>query len=114
MGLAQYQIFAQETSGACCTTAMSRIGMPPRKPPSRPAVAAASLAIREGHEVHISVPDRSSGSQTALGRRIRTGSRHGSDVLLVGHVDRSRQGTTNCRVTKVSARHSCPAMFMMA
>ena len=33
------------------------------------AVAAASLAIREGHEVHISVPDRSSGNQTALGAR---------------------------------------------
>jgi len=33
------------------------------------AVAAASLAIREGHEVHISVPDRSSGNQTALGAK---------------------------------------------
>ena len=34
------------------------------------AVAAASpLAIREGHEVHVSVPDRSSGNQTALGAK---------------------------------------------
>jgi hypothetical protein len=31
------------------------------------AVAAASLAIREGHEVHVSVPDHSTGNQTALG-----------------------------------------------
>jgi hypothetical protein len=31
------------------------------------AVAAASLAIREGHDVHVSVPDHSSGNQTALG-----------------------------------------------
>ena len=29
------------------------------------AVAAAPLAICEGHEVHISVPDRPSGNQTA-------------------------------------------------
>jgi len=33
------------------------------------AVAAASLAIREGHEVHVSVPDHSSGNQTALGAK---------------------------------------------
>jgi hypothetical protein len=33
------------------------------------AVAAASLAIREGHEVHVSVPGRSEGNKTALGGR---------------------------------------------
>ena len=31
------------------------------------AVAAASLAIREGHEVHVSVPSRESGNRTSLG-----------------------------------------------
>lgn len=31
------------------------------------AVAAASLAIREGHEVHVSVPGREEGNGTALG-----------------------------------------------
>lgn len=31
------------------------------------AVAAASLAVREGHEVHVSVPGRESGNRTALG-----------------------------------------------
>ena len=31
------------------------------------AVAAASLAIREGHEVHVSVPSREAGNHTALG-----------------------------------------------
>lgn len=31
------------------------------------AVAAASLAVREGHEVHVSVPGRKAGNQTALG-----------------------------------------------
>jgi hypothetical protein len=31
------------------------------------ACAAASLAIREGHEVHISIPGRDAGSDTALG-----------------------------------------------
>ena len=31
------------------------------------AVAAASLAIREGHEVHVSAPGRDEGNKTALG-----------------------------------------------
>lgn len=31
------------------------------------AVAAASLAIREGHEVHVSAPGRAAGNRTALG-----------------------------------------------
>ena len=31
------------------------------------AVAAASLAIRQGHEVHVSVPGRDAGNRTALG-----------------------------------------------
>jgi hypothetical protein len=31
------------------------------------AVAAASLAVREGHEVHVSVPSRAAGNGTALG-----------------------------------------------
>lgn len=31
------------------------------------AVAAASLAIREGHEVHVSVPSREAGNRTSLG-----------------------------------------------
>jgi hypothetical protein len=33
------------------------------------AVAAASLAIREGHEVRLSVPDHLAGNQTALGAK---------------------------------------------
>ena len=33
------------------------------------AVAAAALAIREGHEVHVSVPSRDAGNKTALGGR---------------------------------------------
>ena len=31
------------------------------------AVAAASLAVREGHEVHVSVPSRAAGNRTNLG-----------------------------------------------
>lgn len=31
------------------------------------AIAAASLAIRQGHEVHVSVPGREAGNETALG-----------------------------------------------
>jgi hypothetical protein len=33
------------------------------------AIAAASLAIRQGHEVHVSVPGREAGNRTALGAR---------------------------------------------
>ncbi|MDQ8731398.1 hypothetical protein [Bradyrhizobium sp. LHD-71] len=33
------------------------------------AVAAASLAIREGHEVHVSVPSREAGNRTNLGAK---------------------------------------------
>jgi hypothetical protein len=33
------------------------------------AVAAASLAIREGHEGRLSVPDHSAGNQTVLGAK---------------------------------------------
>ena len=33
------------------------------------AVAAASLAIRQGHEVHLSVPGRDAGNKTALGAK---------------------------------------------
>ncbi len=31
------------------------------------AIAAATLAIRQGHEVHVSVPGQEAGNQTALG-----------------------------------------------
>lgn len=31
------------------------------------AVAAASLAVRQGHEVHVSVPGAGAGNKTALG-----------------------------------------------
>lgn len=31
------------------------------------AIAAASLAIRQGHEVHVSAPSREAGNKTALG-----------------------------------------------
>lgn len=31
------------------------------------AVAAASLAVRQGHEVHVSVPSADTGNRTALG-----------------------------------------------
>jgi phosphotransferase system HPr-like phosphotransfer protein len=33
------------------------------------AIAAASLAIRQGHEIHVSVPGRDAGNRTALGAK---------------------------------------------
>lgn len=33
------------------------------------AIAAATLAIRQGHEVHVSVPGHTAGNRTALGAK---------------------------------------------
>ena len=68
MGLAQYQIVSQgDEWGVLHDGIKNRYAT--KEAAFEAAVAAASLAIREGHEVHISVPDRSSGNQTALGAK---------------------------------------------
>ncbi|MGY3074160.1 phosphotransferase system HPr-like phosphotransfer protein [Bradyrhizobium sp. LM6.10] len=50
----------------CCTTATSRVDNATKEAAFESAVAAASLALREGHEVHVSVPGREAG-ENALG-----------------------------------------------
>src|SRR6476646_1003916 len=69
MGLAQYQIVSQGDEWGVLHDGDVRNRYATKEAAFEAAVAAASLAIREGHEVHISVPDRSSGNQTALGAK---------------------------------------------
>ncbi len=69
MGLAQYQIVAQGAEWGVLHDGEVKNRYVTKEAAFEAAVAAASLAIREGHEVHISVPDRSSASQTAWGAR---------------------------------------------
>jgi len=43
-------------SGPSCMMVKSTANMPPRNPHFEAAAIAASLAVRQGHEVHVSVP----------------------------------------------------------
>ncbi|MBS0531362.1 MAG: hypothetical protein JSS22_18530 [Proteobacteria bacterium] len=63
MGLAQYAVMARGHGWTVLHDGSAENDYETKEA----AVAAASLAIREGHEVHISAPDRSAGNQTALG-----------------------------------------------
>ena len=67
MGLAQYQILPQGNKWGILHDGDVKNMYATKEAAFEAAVAAASLAIREGHEVHISVPDRSVGDRTALG-----------------------------------------------
>ena len=66
-GLAQYQIVSEGDEWGVLHDGDVKHRYATKEAAFEAAVAAASLAIREGHEVHIGVPDRSSGNQTALG-----------------------------------------------
>ena len=65
MGLAQYQIVSQGGEWGVLHDGEVKN----RYATKEAAFDRRSLAICEGHEVHISVPDRSSGNQTALGAK---------------------------------------------
>jgi hypothetical protein len=67
MGLAEYMIVAQGDEWGVLHDGSINNRYATKESAFEAAVAAASLAIREGHEVHLSVPDRSAGNQTALG-----------------------------------------------
>ena len=69
MGLAQYSIVAEGDEWGVLHDGHIKNRYATKESAFEAAVAAASLAIREGHEVHISVPDRSAGNQTALGAK---------------------------------------------
>jgi hypothetical protein len=67
MGLAQYAVIAQGKGWTVLHDGNAENEYGTKEAAFEAAVAAASLAIREGHEVHISVPDRSAGNKTTTG-----------------------------------------------
>ena len=69
MGLAEYMIVAQADQWSVLHDGDAKNRYATKEAAFEAAVAAASLAIREGHEVRISVPDRTAGNQTALGSK---------------------------------------------
>jgi hypothetical protein len=69
MGLAEYMIVAQGDEWGVLHDGSIKNRYATKEAAFEAAVAAASLAIREGHEVHLSVPDRSAGNQTTLGAK---------------------------------------------
>jgi hypothetical protein len=69
MGLAEYMIVVQGDEWGVLHDGNVRNRYATKEGAFEAAVAAASLAIREGHEVRISVPDRSAGNQTTLGAK---------------------------------------------
>lgn len=69
MGLAEYMIVAQGDDWGVLHDGSVRNRYATKEAAFEAAATAAALAIREGHEVHISVPDRSAGNKTALGAK---------------------------------------------
>jgi hypothetical protein len=67
MGLAQYAVIAHGKGWSVLHDGNVENEFATKEAAFEAAVAAASLAIREGDEVQISVPDRSAGNKTALG-----------------------------------------------
>jgi hypothetical protein len=71
MGLAEYMIVAQGDEWGILHDGSINNRYATKESAFEAAVVAASLAIREGHEVHLSVPDHSAGNQTALDKNWR-------------------------------------------
>ena len=69
MGLAEYMIVAQGDEWGVLHDGTVKNRYSTKESAFEAAVAAASLAIREGHEVRLNVPDQSAGNQTALGAK---------------------------------------------
>ena len=67
MGLANYAIIPVKTHWSILHDGEVEGEYDTKEAAFEAAVAAASLAIREGHEVHVSVPSREAGNGTALG-----------------------------------------------
>ena len=69
MGLAQYAIIAVRDRWGVLHDGNVEGDFVTKESAFEAAIAAASLAIREGHEVHVSVPGRDAGNRTALGAK---------------------------------------------
>jgi hypothetical protein len=69
MGFASYAVIAAGTGWTILHDGNAEGDYATKEAAFESAAAAASLAIREGHEVHLSVPGREAGNKTALGGR---------------------------------------------
>jgi hypothetical protein len=67
MGLAEYKVIAKGKDWSVLHNGAANNDYASKEAAFESAVAAASLALREGHEVHVSVPGREAGNGTALG-----------------------------------------------
>jgi hypothetical protein len=67
MGLAQYAVIAVGDHWGVLHDGNVEGDFATKESAFESAIAAASLAIRQGHEVHVSVPGRDAGNATALG-----------------------------------------------
>ena len=67
MGLANYAVIATQSGWSILHDGNTEGHYLTKEAAFESAVAAASLAIREGHEVHVSVPSREAGNGTNLG-----------------------------------------------
>jgi hypothetical protein len=69
MGVAEYKVISRGSGWSVLHDGAAANDYASKEADFESAVAAASLAIREGHEVHVSVPGREAGDRTALGVR---------------------------------------------
>jgi len=69
MGLAQYAVIAVGDHWGVLHDGDVEGDFATKESAFESAIAAASLAIRQGHEVHVSVPGRDAGNRTALGAK---------------------------------------------
>jgi hypothetical protein len=67
MGLAEYKVISKGDGWSVLHDGAARNDYATKEAAFESAVAAASLALREGHEVQVSVPGRETGTGTALG-----------------------------------------------
>jgi hypothetical protein len=69
MGLAEYMIISRGNGWTVLHDGATSNEYATKEAAFESAIAAASLAVREGHEVHVSVPGREAGNGTALGAK---------------------------------------------
>jgi hypothetical protein len=69
MGLAEYKVIAKGEGWTVLHDGAANNEYVSKEAAFESAVAAASLAMREGHEVHLIVPGREAGNGNALGVR---------------------------------------------
>jgi hypothetical protein len=67
MGVAEYTIISKGAGWSVLHDGTATNEYASKEAAFESAVAAASLALREGHEVRVSVPGREAGNRTALG-----------------------------------------------